>query len=251
MKIQFITDVGRRRRTNQDSAGFCENKAGVTLALVADGMGGHQAGDIASSMLIETLVAAWKSSELKETTKITSWLKETIQAANEAIHKKGQENEEMAGMGTTLVAVVVLPGECLVAHVGDSRVYLLREQGINQLTEDHSLVHELVKSGEITEEMAANHPRRNVLTRSVGGQSTVEVDVTTLVLENGDTLLLCSDGLTNMVANDDILAIVETKEDVDEALHELVNHANEAGGADNITALLMKISDVKEVLTHG
>lgn len=251
MKIQYITDVGRRRQTNQDSAGVFVNETGKSLTMVADGMGGHQAGDVASQMLISLLGESWQATQLTDADAISKWLSEMIQTANEAIYQAGVSDATKAGMGTTVVAAVLLENQVLFANVGDSRLYLIKAGEICQMTEDHSLVHELVKSGEISEEMAANHPRKNVLTRSVGTPEEVVVDIDTFEVEVDDILLLCSDGLTNMVSDNDILTTVVSKPTLEEVLHDLINSANEAGGADNITALLAKICVENEVHGNG
>lgn len=251
MKIQYITDVGRRRQTNQDSAGVFVNQAGISLAVVADGMGGHQAGDVASQMLIDLLGENWQKNQLIDIDPVGEWLAEMIQKANDAIYQEGEAHPEKSGMGTTVVAAVLLNDQVLFANVGDSRLYVIKAGYIQQMTEDHSLVHELVKSGEISEEMAANHPRKNVLTRSVGTPNKVEIDIDTFTVAEKDVLLLCSDGLTNMVTDEQILTTIVAKPVLEEALHELVNIANDAGGADNITALLAEVCAENEVQSHG
>ena len=197
MEIRFQTDVGKRRNTNQDFAATYVNKANVTLALLADGMGGHRAGDVASRQAVSEIGTAWEQTELTDSEKTAQWLIQKIQAESQVIFQKGQEQEELSGMGTTIIAVALLGDQFTIANVGDSRAYLLRNQVLTQITEDHSLVNELVKSGQITAEMALNHPRKNVLTRSIGMPSEVEVDVAIHFIADGDYLLLCSDGLTN------------------------------------------------------
>lgn len=250
MEIGFLTDIGCKRRSNQDAVGVYVNQTNLKLAMVADGMGGHQAGDIASQLTISDLGKAWESSSLSEQEEIIQWLLKNIQAENELIYEKGQTNPEQTGMGTTLVALVLLEDSLIFAHVGDSRFYLIREGNIKQLTDDHSLVNELVKSGEITLEMAQTHPRKNVLVRSIGMPGLVEIDVTDMKTLPGDILLVCSDGLTNMVSDDAILKLTLDAPTLEEALSSLVNEANEAGGVDNITVLLAKVIDGVEEVTH-
>ena len=237
MEINFQTDIGRKRNTNQDFAGVFENKAGISLAVLADGMGGHQAGDIASQMAVNHLGERWSESEITEGDKAAQWLIQVIQEENELIYEKGQSVPEYAGMGTTIVSAVLLDQSFVLANIGDSRAYLVRDQMMTQLTEDHSLVNELVKSGEITREMAINHPRKNVLTRSLGMPKTVEVDVTNHAIEEGDYLLLCSDGLTNMVSEEMIQTVLISEIALQEKVATLISLANEAGGVDNITVL--------------
>lgn len=246
MEIGFRTDVGRKRKSNQDAVGVFQNQEKVKLAIVADGMGGHQAGDVASHLTVFDLGEAWKNSNLTEQEDVIQWLLKQIQQENEEIFDKGQEDPSKAGMGTTIVAVVIIDQTVLLAHVGDSRFYLVRNGKIKQITEDHSLVNELVKSGEITPEMASHHPRKNVLVRSIGIPGTVEVDLTALEVTVGDKLLLCSDGLTNMVSDQDIMTIIDQAANLDEALDKLIEAANEAGGTDNITVLLIDYNEKGE-----
>ncbi|GGC91567.1 Stp1/IreP family PP2C-type Ser/Thr phosphatase [Enterococcus wangshanyuanii] len=246
MEINFQTDVGRRRNTNQDYAGLFENQTGLALAILADGMGGHQAGDVASQMAVNNLGARWQESQIETSEKAAQWLIKEIQDENELIYQKGQSQPEYLGMGTTIVSAVLLDQSFVLANIGDSRAYLVRNDQLVQLTEDHSLVNELVKSGEITREMAANHPRKNVLTRSLGMPGTVEVDVTNHIWVPDDYILLCSDGLTNMVSEEDILAIILSDQPLKEKVSTLITRANEAGGADNITVLVIHFDEQKE-----
>ncbi|MDT2739757.1 Stp1/IreP family PP2C-type Ser/Thr phosphatase [Enterococcus canintestini] len=241
MQISFQTDVGKKRNSNQDYVAIFKNKAGITLAILADGMGGHQAGDVASKMAVEGIGEKWQETTLTSPEKACSWFVAAIQNANEAVYNLGQEKIELQGMGTTIVCVAVFEEEFALAHVGDSRMYLVRNHEITQLTEDHSLVNELVRSGEITKEMAATHPRRNVLTRSVGMPGSVEVDIASHFYKAGDYLLLASDGLTNMLADDVIKWIIDEPITLDEKVAKLISGANDAGGADNITVLLIEI----------
>lgn len=246
MQIEYQSDVGRRRNTNQDYASVFTNQAGIKLAVLADGMGGHRAGDIASQMAVTNFGTAWENLSLSDDEKVAQWFIKTIQEENTRIYQRGQEQPEYNGMGTTIVAAALSEDQFTIAHVGDSRAYLIREDKIIQLTEDHSLVNELVKSGEITREMAANHPRKNVLTRSLGMPGTVEVDVTNHEWLPNDYLLLCSDGLTNMVPETKILEILETSDPLESKLSQLVAQANEAGGLDNITVLVIHFDEQKE-----
>ncbi len=246
MEIRYKSDVGKRRNTNQDYAAVFTNQKGYTLALLADGMGGHQAGDVASHDTVEEIGSKWQASDISDSEKAAQWLIQHIQAENETIYQRGQATPELSGMGTTLEAVVILDDQFTLAHVGDSRTYLLRENELIQLTEDHSLVNALVKSGEITLEMATNHPRRNVVTRSVGMPGVVEVDVATHFIADNDYLMLCSDGLTNMVSEELIYEYIMTSSSLEEAMERLIDAANEQGGVDNITVLLMDLGGVSQ-----
>ena len=246
MKINFQTDVGRKRNTNQDYASVFENQAGVSLAILADGMGGHQAGDVASQMAVNNIGGRWQESAVDSSEKAAQWLIKEIQDENETIYQKGQSKPEYLGMGTTIVSAALLEQSFVLANIGDSRAYLIRNGLLLQLTEDHSLVNELVKSGEITREMAANHPRKNVLTRSLGMPGMVEVDVTNHLWVPDDYILLCSDGLTNMVSEEDILSILLSETSLNEKVSTLIQAANEAGGADNITVLAIHFDEKEE-----
>ncbi len=242
MQISFQTNIGRKRKNNQDTVGIFLNQEDVSLAIVADGMGGHQAGDTASNLLVTNLGASWEQTVLSERDAVVDWLLTYIQKENTAIFQKGLNNPALFGMGTTIVAAIMLEKELILAHVGDSRAYLIRDNHISQLTEDHSLVNELVKAGEITAEMAATHPRRNVLTRSVGMPEEVEVDISFVAVSEGDKVLLCSDGLTNMLSDNDIKDIVLETTPLDDRVRTLIDEANEAGGSDNITVLLIEFA---------
>lgn len=246
MEINFQTDVGQRRNTNQDYAGVFKNTAGIELAILADGMGGHQAGDVASQMAVNNIGASWETSDIAEAEKAVKWLIKRIQNENEVIYQKGQTQDEFLGMGTTIVSAVLLKNSFVLSNVGDSRAYLLRNDELLQLTEDHSLVNELVKSGEITREMAANHPRKNVLTQSLGMPKTVEVDVANHYWVPNDYILLCSDGLTNMVTEAEILATLTADKTLEEKVSALIAAANKAGGLDNITVLVIHFDEEKE-----
>lgn len=241
MEIAYRSDIGQRRTSNQDFADAFTNQAGSALAILADGMGGHQAGDLASRSTVADLGQLWQETDLTDPEKTASWLVQHIQQENHVIYEKGQENMATTGMGTTVVATAIFADRYIIGHVGDSRAYLYRQGQLQQLTEDHSLVNELVRSGEITKEMAATHPRRNVLTRSVGMPGDVEVDVTELPSQDGDILLMCSDGLTNMVIESDIATVLRAEAPLSEKADTLVAAANEAGGVDNITVFLIAI----------
>ena len=262
MEIQFQSDIGKRRNMNQDYANVFTNQAGMYLAILADGMGGHLAGDVASKMAVDGLGAAWSTSTIEQPEEAAQWFSAEIQNVienkadpqlgaryeewielardvNEAIYQEGIAHPEMQGMGTTIVSTALLDEKFVLAHVGDSRAYLIQNNQLQQLTDDHSLVNELLKSGEITAEMAAIHPQKNVLTRSVGIAGTIQTDISKHQCHQNDYLLLCSDGLTNMVSEENILAIVESDQTLEAKTKQLINAANDAGGADNITVLLI------------
>lgn len=241
MEVYFQSDQGKRRNSNQDYTATFVNQKGKLLALLADGMGGHQAGDIASRQAVQEIGEKWESSEIENSEKAVQWFIQQIQAANHRIFEKGQSEMTLSGMGTTLEAVTILGEQVALAHVGDSRIYLARGSQLLPLTEDHSLVNELLKSGEITKEMAANHPRKNIITRSLGMPGNLEVDVAIHHTQPGDRLLICSDGLTNMLPEDLIGQILFEATSLEEASQQLIDAANLQGGLDNITVLLMDL----------
>lgn len=243
MQIEFQTSVGRKRKNNQDTVGVYKNKYQITLAIVADGMGGHQAGDTASYLAVTGLGDVWEETMLTQKEEVCEWLIQHIQEENARIFDKGSTHPEMFGMGTTIVAVVILEKEVILAHVGDSRAYIVRNEEMKQLTDDHSLVNELIKTGEISVEMAQNHPKKNILVRSIGVPGEVEVDMSTVERQEKDIFLLCSDGLTNMLSNDEIKDILLENASLKERVNRLIEEANAAGGTDNITVLLIDFDD--------
>lgn len=230
MLAHALTDIGKVRETNEDSF-VCQ----PPLFVVADGMGGHVAGEIASRLASET-VSLHVGAHAGEVNPQTL-LSQAITQANLLIHRMAKEKSEYAGMGTTLTAAYVEGPRLYWGHVGDSRLYLLRDGALRQVTEDHSLVGELVRNGSITAEEALVHPHRNILTRAVGTGETIRVDTGSLDLMPGDAMLLCTDGLTNLVTDTDIAASMGMGgAQVPDAL---VARANAAGGLDNITVIFV------------
>ena len=212
------------------------------LFIVADGMGGHKAGDYASRKATQIIVESIKSSE--ETSPVRL-IRTAVERANKELLKKARESEDYEGMGTTMV-VATITEECLyVANVGDSRLYIINDE-INQVTKDHSLVEEMVRMGGIDEETAKYHPKKNVITRAVGGAEEIEIDFFELKLMPGDIILMCSDGLTNMLDDEEIKLIIKKQRDVIEKAEELVKAANENGGRDNITVTIIEQSETEE-----
>ncbi|MFK2824949.1 Stp1/IreP family PP2C-type Ser/Thr phosphatase [Bacillus sp. B190/17] len=239
----FRTDKGRVRPYNEDHGGVFANAAGDRLAIVADGMGGHNAGDVASQMAIEAMKSQWMQIDRIQTaSQAEQWLKTAISESNGKVLEHSQNFSECSGMGTTLVAAVCTAGFCTIANIGDSRGYLFNESGLAQITEDHSLVNELVKSGEITKEEAEHHPRKNVLTRALGTEPNVAADYYTVMFEQGDSLLLCSDGLSNKLAQQEMQQILEATISIEEKAESFIQMANENGGEDNITLVILEHS---------
>jgi serine/threonine protein phosphatase PrpC len=228
------TDTGRQRRANEDS-----HLARAPLFVVADGMGGAQAGEVASRIAIESFQDGLQDAAAPEAA-----LAELTQRANAHIHELSHSNAEQAGMGTTLTAVYVGEREVSIAHVGDSRAYRLRDGVLERLTEDHSLVDELLRQGRLTPEEALEHPQRSVITRALGPEGVVEVDTRSYSARDGDVYLLCSDGLTTMLAEDRLAELLLAHASLREAGEALIAAANEAGGRDNITVVLLRIEEL-------
>lgn len=242
MEISILTDVGQRRTNNQDYANQYKNKAGKSMVFLADGMGGHRAGNIASEMAVTDLGAAWVATEISTINEVREWFAEYLEKENQQIHRIGQD-EEHKGMGTTLEAVAVIDDQVLFAHVGDSRIGLVRNGEYHQLTSDHSLVNALLKAGQITEEEAAHHPQRNIITQSIGQKDELQPDFGMVTVESGDFIVINSDGLTNMISGDEIRDIVVSDLSVEEKAKTLVRFANNAGGLDNITVVLIRFAE--------
>src|SRR5262245_9521011 len=231
------TDVGRRRTENEDSFALAPR---LGLYLFADGRGGHTAGQLASRLATRGCVAALR--ELAESrATLTEKLRACVEAANQEIHDTAQAKPELTGMGTTLVALLAGAGRIALAHVGDSRAYLIRAGTIRRLTDDHSLVAELVRRQEISEESARGHPHRHVLTRALGVRRQVEPDLAELTPQVGDAVVLCSDGLTTHVEDAEIAAVATKERDVEAICARLVDLANARGGEDNVTVALVRV----------
>ena len=233
LRVASITDTGRRRRHNED-AYVCE----PPLFAVADGMGGAQAGELASS-----LAAAALRDDTAEREGGEQRVDELIQQANRRVYTRQAQDASASGMGTTMTVALVEDGGVTIGHVGDSRAYLIRDRRLEQLTEDHSLVAELVRSGKLSPEEAEDHPQRSVITRVLGTDPDVDVDVFSVETEPGDLFMICSDGLTSMVDDDTILREIERhRPDLQGAAKALVRAANKGGGEDNITVIFFEIA---------
>jgi PPM family protein phosphatase len=243
MQAIALTDQGQVRAYNEDSTSFLRNHLDEYLVIVADGMGGHQAGDVASALAVESLEKSWKDEKAGfRPGRAEAWLLHTIRKANETILAFSKEKPEYAGMGTTLVAAVCTNEFITIGHVGDSRAYLFGDRVLNQKTSDHSLVNELVKSGQLSEEEAEDHPRKNVLLRALGTDDDVKVDVHTFEWDEHEAALFCSDGLTNKVSDSDLEKVMNSEGSLKEKATELIRLANEAGGEDNITVAIIENS---------
>jgi protein phosphatase len=232
-RVAQVTDTGRKRRRNEDSF-VCE----PPLFAIADGMGGAQAGEVASRL------AAGAIREGGPATGGEQRIFDLIQEANRRVYDRATSDPNTSGMGTTMTVAIVNGDDVAFGHVGDSRAYLIRDGRMEQLTEDHSLVNELLKSGKLSPEEADVHPQRSVITRAVGTDPDVDVDTFTVTARAGDLYLLCSDGLTDVVSEKEIFGLVEeNRGDIDRALRALVKEANRGGGDDNITVVAFEITD--------
>jgi PPM family protein phosphatase len=227
------TDTGLQRRANEDSM-----LVRSPLFVVADGMGGAQAGEVASRLAVDTFKGGLADGSAPEASLLAQ-----VEQANARINELSHANIEHAGMGTTITAVYLGEQDMVVAHVGDSRAYCLREGELLRLTDDHSLVDELIRQGKLTPEEAEEHPQRSVITRALGPEATVEVDVRTFRARPGDVYLLCSDGLTTMLAEDDLLGVLVSNPALRDAGEQLIAAANAAGGKDNITVVLLRVEE--------
>ncbi len=236
MKISSLTDIGTTREMNQDYLYSSEEAVGnlPNLFLVADGMGGHKAGEFASRFAVEAVVAAIRENQEKRPVAILS---QSIQRANRRLKEYADEHQQMKGMGTTIVAAVIDQDTLIVANVGDSRLYIIGDT-IEQITEDHSLVQEMVRLGKMDEESARNHPNKNIITRAIGVNEDVEPVIYEYRLKKGDMILMCTDGLSNMVEDEDMFNIVKGSRDVVEAVQMLIEKANSNGGRDNIGVIV-------------
>ena len=234
------TDIGRMRQRNEDSLVIHE-----PLFAVADGMGGHRGGNVASALALEAFIskALDANGKADDSGSPAEALAEGIKEANHQVLERGEADRELRGMGTTLTALLAEPDRLYLAHVGDSRAYLLRGGNLQQLTEDHTLVQRMVREGRLTPDEAANHPQRSILTRALGVEDDIPVDELTLDLHSGDRVLLCTDGLTSMVGRDRLQQILQGEADTQAACDRLVEEANHAGGEDNITVILLDFAD--------
>ena len=236
MKVYSVTDVGRIRQSNQDYIYASEQPVGnlPNLFVVADGMGGHNAGDFASSYAVRVFVETVKADMGFNPIKI---MRNGIETANRQLYEQSMENAQLRGMGTTMVAVTVVGYYAYVANVGDSRMYLAG-QTIEQVTRDHSLVGEMIRLGELTKEEARVHPDRNIITRALGAGDDVDIDFFDVKLEENMKILLCSDGLSGMVSDEEMLEVLQACAREDDPAKALMQRANDNGGRDNIAVIV-------------
>lgn len=237
MRSYGVTDIGRNRNMNQDYIFYSDEPVGMlpNLYIVADGMGGHKAGDYASSFSVERFVELVRE---RKDSHMVLVMREAIEIVNEELLMKSAENEDYKGMGTTFVAAVIDGTTMYVMNIGDSRLYVAGKKLV-QITMDHSLVEEMIRSGGLNREEARNHPVKNVITRAVGAEKQIIPDFFEVLLHKQEHILLCSDGLTNMVDDDEIMEIMEEQKEVEPIVHKLVERANFYGGRDNISAIVI------------
>ena len=242
MEIALLTDVGQKRTNNQDYVNHFVNRAGRTMILLADGMGGHRAGNIASEMAVTDLGAAWVDTQIETVNEVREWFAHHLEIENQKIYQLGRD-EAYRGMGTTLEALAIIDNQAIYAHIGDSRIALIRGEEYRLMTSDHSLVNELLKAGQLTAEEAEAHPQKNIITQSIGQKDEIQPDMGIITLEPGDYILLNSDGLTNMISGSEISDIVTSDISLEDKAATLIRFANNAGGLDNITVALVSIKE--------
>lgn len=244
IKTFSISNVGKRRKQNQDYLFTSEEPVGKlpNLFIIADGMGGHNAGDYASKVTVETMVADISEGLVEEPVES---LRHALYVANGVVYSRSLEDKKLNGMGTTVVAATCIGDVLEVLNVGDSRLYVINKREIRQITRDHSYVEEMVRHGEIDESDARNHPKKNIILRAVGVTDYVEGDIFSVRLNEGDIVLLCTDGLTNEVPDEEIRMIINASRDVVEGAENLVNAANLNGGRDNVSVILIDAAGQK------
>lgn len=244
--MEFIqrTDIGKKRAINEDYLDVVEKEQGMVLAVLADGMGGHNAGDVASELAVRFLVDRFHKSKLHLTSDanaVSSWLKEAYEGANERISTIAESDPSCKGMGTTLIAAVFQNNKVTFAHIGDSRVYLYSKGEINPLTKDHSYVNVLLDSGEINEEQARTHPRKNMLMKAIGTEISIDPDILTVSVRPEEYVLICSDGLSNMVSAEQMVHVLQSEATLNAKVETLIELANEQGGEDNISLIISRV----------
>lgn len=243
MKYAFQSDIGNHRDENQDYVGVFKNKQSVLFSIVADGIGGRQGGDVASEMAVSHLGYLFQNTDFDDVTNAVNWLQTEVTQENDEILETAQKYSDLNGMGTTIVVTIILKNQFIVAHLGDSRCYLFKGNELKQLTSDHSLVNELIKKGKLSPEEARNHPQKNIITKTLGISNNSDIDVHSYVWKINDQLLLCTDGLTNMVTDQTIANVLAGPLSLEQKCLKLIELANQAGGRDNVTVLIIQAED--------
>lgn len=238
MKVAYQTDIGHQRKENQDRVAKFTAPDGTLLVVVTDGIGGSRSGDVAAQITVDHLGRQFQAASPNSSLEAIRWFAREVQLINDEILQKSTENPKYQGMGTTLVAAIIFDQAMVVANIGDSRGYVLHYNLLTQVTIDHSLVNELVKHGDITEEEARNYPQNNIITRAIGVSADARIEVNRFDLGAGDQILLCSDGLSKMITREQMMGVLESDLSLTEKCSQLIKMANEAGGPDNITVLI-------------
>lgn len=247
MEYFYLTDPGKVRDHNEDSVIICKNDNNEILMAVADGMGGHKAGEVASSITITHIGKRFRElGSVGNKEDAVTFIKDVVSEANVLIYKYTESHPESTGMGTTIVLALLTEDYLLFGNIGDSSGFAIKNKKLHKVTTDHTLVNLLVKSGELTEEEAKDHPRKNVLMKALGAQNTVEMDVIE-VEKNIEGILLCSDGLTNMLDTEQINKILQEDLDIEEKLQKLIYKSNNRGGSDNISVALLELKESEEM----
>jgi len=246
MKSFYLTDAGKVRTHNEDSVIVVKNKDGDYLMAVADGMGGHSAGEVASSIAISYLGKSFNETFLNmEKVKAVNWLRESVIEINELIFSYVKDHPESRGMGTTLVVAIVTKDYILFGNIGDSSGYVIKDAHLHKVTYDHTLVNLLLKAGELTEEEAKDHPKKNVLMKALGANDPIDIDIFDCDTDIS-SILLCSDGLTNMLDNDQIEKVLTSELDIEDKVIKLIRKSNNRGGTDNISVAYLSIKESGE-----
>lgn len=249
MKSFGKTNIGLVRKVNEDAFYYQKRYeyGKPYLCIIADGMGGHNAGEVASRMAVteinEFIEKSLNEQECNNLKDYEDLIKKAFLHANEEVYKKSMDSKECIGMGTTLTAVLIVESNMIIGHVGDSRVYIIRNDNIKRVTSDHSYVAELIKNGTIKPEEASKHPQKNLITRAIGTGESIDVDINVLDIKNGDYILMCTDGLSNMLNEDEILNVVKSDKKIEERCSELIDLANNKGGYDNITVIVVEVDE--------
>ena len=238
MKVAYQTDIGHQRKENQDRVAKFTAPDGTLLVVVTDGIGGSRSGDVAAQITVDHLGRQFQAASPNSSLEAIRWFAREVQLINDEILQKSTENPKYQVMGTTLVAAIIFDQAMVVANIGDSRGYVLHDNLLTQVTIDHSLVNELVKHGDITEEEARNYPQNNIITRAIGVSADARIEVNRFDLGAGDQILLCSDGLSKMITREQMMGVLESDLSLTEKCSQLIKMANEAGGPDNITVLI-------------
>ena len=246
MKSFYLTDAGKVRSHNEDSVIIVKNKDGDYLMAVADGMGGHSAGEVASSIAISYLGKSFNESfSNMEKVKAVNWLRESVLDINELIFSYVKDHPESRGMGTTLVVALVTKDYILFGNIGDSSGYVIKDNNLHKVTYDHTLVNLLLKAGELTEEEAKDHPKKNVLMKALGANDPIDIDILDCDTDIS-SILLCSDGLTNMLDNEQIEKVLLSELDIEDKVIKLIRKSNNRGGTDNISVAYLSLEESGE-----